>query len=269
MSLEAVASARKRDRSFDDVVAVAAKFEELAAALPPPRGTDWLLDLAGEVGCSPGASVLDAGGWAGHWARRLDDRYGSRSVVCDIAPAPIGEALRLGCTGLVADVEELPFRAQSFDLVWCRDMLSMVNDPARAVLEAHRVLKPLGGLVLYAAFPTDRLEPRERQELFAALGTPEWWAQGVQPIRELLEQTGFDVVSETRTSPEHTQAAIEARGDLLADWVSLARLERDPALFRDAIGDEWYERWRAWNRWSLYLLLGKLETFGWAARSQS
>ena len=143
----------------------------------------------------------------------------------------------------------------------------MVDDPRQTLTEFRRVLKPRGGLVLYAAFPTSRLEPLERDELFAALRTPRWWGEGTDLVRELLAEVGFETLVESRTSPEHTQANLEARGDLIDDWTMLANLEREPAKFREAIGDDWYRRFRAWERWSMYLLLGKLETVAWALRS--
>ncbi len=254
--------------AFDEVSEVAPRLEKVASALRAPRDVTWLVELAGRVGCGPGALVLDAGGYAGHWASCIDQRYQSRTVVCDLAPAAAAQAVRAGRRAVVGNVMALPFPAQRFDVVWCRDMLSMVHDPRRTLTELRRVLKAGGGMVLYAAFPTPRLEPLERKELFADLEAPRWWNDGAQLIRRILDDTGFETVAETRTSPEHTQANLERRGDLIDDWVMLARLEREPDRFREAVGDVWYRRFRAWNRWSIYLLLGKLETIAWALRAR-
>ncbi|MEA2192806.1 MAG: hypothetical protein QOI73_2927, partial [Solirubrobacteraceae bacterium] len=48
---------------------------------------------------------------------------------------------------VVAPAEDLPFEDQSFDLLLSTQVLEHVDDPARVVAEAHRVLRP-GGLAL-------------------------------------------------------------------------------------------------------------------------
>lgn len=254
------------DTTFDRIAAITPRVQEVTAELPAPRAADWLLSLAGDLGCGQGSVVLDAGGWSGYWARALEARYGCRATVCDVAPTALAEAVRAGTPPVAADVGSMPFCDEAFDFVWCRDVLSMLDDPQAFLDETMRVLEPGGGLMLYSAFPTERLEPRERAELFAALGAPSWWDLGAGHIRRLIQRTGFRVVTESRTSPEFTQAGIEAHNDLLDDWVSLARLERAPERFRAEVGDAWFRRWKAWNRWSIYLLLGKLETIAWAMR---
>lgn len=252
---------------WTDVGEVFGRLTRIAATLPPPRDATWLVDFAATAGLKSGDVVLDAGGYAGYWAGLIDERYRSQSIVLDIAHNAATQATRAARRALVGDVAAVPLADGSVDFVWCRDMLSETN-PHYALSEFHRVLAAGGGLLLYAAFPTDRLESIERDELFAALDIASQWGEGAQRVRDLLAHVGFDVIEETTTSPETTQANLAAGGGLLDDWIRLAQLERHPELFRREIGDAWYRRFLAWNRWSIYLLLGKLETVAWAASAR-
>lgn len=59
---------------------------------------------------------------------------------------------RLALEGLSADVrqadaENLPFESNTFDIVYSNGVLHVPPDPARAIEEAHRVLKPGGSFV--------------------------------------------------------------------------------------------------------------------------
>ena len=130
--------------------ALVAGLRQAIAALPPPV-----------------EDVLDV--WCG--ARPYDDLLppGARCVGLDVEDNPYG----------VADVvsnEFLPFPDESFDLVLCVQSFHYMDDPASAVAEMSRVLRP-GGSVLVSSvlgFEYDRrhFEARytehELQRLFRA-----------------------------------------------------------------------------------------------------
>lgn len=100
--------------------------------------------------------VLDVGGSSGLGAY-LFKRFGARVVIVDIVP----HLLKVGEAGLsgrmdfdlaVASMEWLPFRANTFDVVFCRQALHHTPNPASVVRELFRVAR-MGGQVLIASEP--------------------------------------------------------------------------------------------------------------------
>ena len=96
-----------------------------------------------EVGC--GTGVI-----AGELARLGD----ARVVGLDVAGGMLAFARRQegGVTYVQGDAHELPFTAGSFDAVVCHYLLLWLADPARAVREMARLVRP-GGAVLACAEP--------------------------------------------------------------------------------------------------------------------
>lgn len=103
-----------------------------------------------------GGSVLDVGGWIGLIREYLPLETNFISIDPFIgAPHHIPTDRRdaYACLSrplnfLGATAEFLPFRAESFDWVHMRSMLDHVQVPDLALLEARRVLKPGGNLLI-------------------------------------------------------------------------------------------------------------------------
>lgn len=69
----------------------------------------------------------------------------------------------------VGRVENIPAKANTFDLVWCRDVLERVDDLPGAYREIYRVFKPGGRALIYVMCATDLLEPHETSVVFEPL----------------------------------------------------------------------------------------------------
>src|SRR3954470_22033799 len=125
----------------------------------------WNLDqlelCARRIGLRDGVrSVLDVGAGVGHWGRLLSRVLDPSATVVGVDPEPqwVSEASARApderFSYRVGAAEALPFGAASFDPVTCQTVLIHVRDPAVAIAEMLRVVRP-GGVVL-AAEPNNR-----------------------------------------------------------------------------------------------------------------
>lgn len=92
--------------------------------------------------------ALDAPCGDGFYARRLAERVpAGRLVALDSSDAYLEEAARLpGVEAVKGDAYHLPFPDGTFDLAWCAQSLISLDDPAAALRELARVVRP-GGTV--------------------------------------------------------------------------------------------------------------------------
>jgi ubiquinone/menaquinone biosynthesis C-methylase UbiE len=118
----------------------------------------WFPWLATQIAWPPGARVLEVGCGAGWmWAEAAYRLPGDLELtLTDLSPGMVSEALdRVGSLGRysrttarVADVQELPFRSATFDVVVAIYVLHHVPDTRLAVAEMARVLRSDGTAVV-------------------------------------------------------------------------------------------------------------------------
>jgi SAM-dependent methyltransferase len=102
----------------------------------------------------PGERVLDLGCGAGRFVAALRDA-GAEPVGVELAEAAL-ERARANVPGadlrLVEADGSLPLEYGSVDLVWCSEVLEHVADTEHLLLEARRVLRPGGRLLVTVPF---------------------------------------------------------------------------------------------------------------------
>jgi SAM-dependent methyltransferase len=102
----------------------------------------------------PGERVLDLGCGAGRFVAALRDA-GADPVGVEIAEAAL-ERARRNAPGtdlrLVEPDGSLPLEHAGVDLVWCSEVLEHVADTEHLLLEARRVLRPGGRLLITVPF---------------------------------------------------------------------------------------------------------------------
>ncbi len=122
-----------------------------------------LYDAAAEVGTLPaGSCVLDVPCGGGVALRGLEPGQGIEYVAADISTDMLARTMEAArdrgvaeqVIPRVADVAELPFEDASFDLVLSFTGLHCFPDPARAMVEMLRVLRP-GGVLSGSAILND------------------------------------------------------------------------------------------------------------------
>lgn len=138
------------ERRRGDIEQVAAPVRRWMLAELAPRPGQTILELAAGVG--------DTGFEA---APLVGD--GGRVICTDFSPAMVEAARRRGdALGLrnvdyrVMDAERIELEAASVDGVICRYALMLMTDPAAALAETRRVLRPHGRLVLAVWGPPER-----------------------------------------------------------------------------------------------------------------
>jgi glycosyltransferase involved in cell wall biosynthesis/SAM-dependent methyltransferase len=178
-----------------------AVMSRIVAGLGPPAAARRLLD----VGCGAGLLLEEAA------------RAGWRPLGVEVADAPaLAAAKRAGCPVLQADAVRLPVRDGALDALVLVNVLDHLADPAAALAEARRVLRPGGRIAVRV--PNGALHARATRvlarlgPLARALGLdacPVLHVVALTPrgLRRLAERAGFAVTALRPSAP-----AAEAAG---------------------------------------------------------
>ena len=113
--------------------------------------------------------VLDAGCGCFQFSNNLR-KHGRKVTTIDVFNCDIAEAKRNNF--LLASIESLPFKDNSFDSIYCLSVLEFVTDDTSAISEFQRILKP-GGNLLFTV-PTSRSAFRLLRGLEVACGVYRW-----------------------------------------------------------------------------------------------
>jgi SAM-dependent methyltransferase len=137
-------------------------------------------------------------------------------------------------------------------------MLGHVEDLNRAFAECARVLSPDGVMVVHEVFATPLLEPQEKQMLCADVATfPE--RMSVRRFEAAVDAGGFSVESLDLIGSEWVEASQEA-GTAPNYMLQISRLRRAKEQLVDELGEIPYRVLYGNALWSIYQMLGKLES---------
>ena len=129
------------------------------------RGQEVSHELAAAAGLQPGMRILDAGCGLGGACRMLAEEYGCDVTGIDITGDYIRTAQQLSAlTGLQhatrfvqGSVLALPFKNNSFDIVWTQHVQMNIADKKTLYTEIERVLTPGGRFIYYDILSHDHL----------------------------------------------------------------------------------------------------------------
>lgn len=131
------------------------RFERALSTYDTTRRVETLVDEFLTEEMVRGKEALDVGCGLGFFSQRLHDR-GAIVTACDLGPNLVAEtARRVGCRAEVADALRLAdhFGRDRFDLVVSSECVEHTPDPAEALRQMARVVKPGG----YIAVSTPNL----------------------------------------------------------------------------------------------------------------
>lgn len=186
--------------------------------------------------------ILDVGSGEGRMAAEMASRTGRKVWALDLAPATLRPA---GVRTLAGDAQALPFQDETLDAVAFAFVLLWVQDPARALSEAWRVLRP-GGAVLVLTEPdlcsrTDEPDTGLGRAIVRAVEHSGGHPDAGRRVAGWLEDAGFR--SRIRSSSaqwaalthpaeaEHELAFLRERAGLTGSEVrAMAALEREAGL---------------------------------------
>jgi SAM-dependent methyltransferase len=165
------------------------------AAVTPPGDDHYGLELyaavAGAADLS-GRDVLEVGCGRGGGTAFVFERFAPRSMTgLDLAARAIGRCRRRyarpGLSFVAGDAENLPFADESFDALLSVESTHCYSDTPRFLVEAGRVLRP-GGLILLADFRHTTLPPEAEEAL-----VPQ---EDLDRLRGQLRAAGFTTLEE-------------------------------------------------------------------------
>ncbi|QFZ18862.1 methyltransferase domain-containing protein [Saccharothrix syringae] len=176
------------------------------------RSYDLLGDLTGrtvvDVGCGGGRAVAELAG------------RGARAIGVDLDPDMVAAARERLPAGEfhVGDARALPLGTGSVAGYRADKVLHLLDDPARAVAEARRVLAPGGRVVLlgpdWDAIAIDSDDPATTRRLVHAKADAFPSPRAARGYRNLLLDAGF------------TDPVVEVRTSVFTDDLALALLRR-------------------------------------------
>jgi ubiquinone/menaquinone biosynthesis C-methylase UbiE len=164
--------------------------------------------LAEKARMNSNTSVLDVCSALGGPARHLARKYGCRVTGLDATVKMVDEAgkrtEREGLSDLVSfrigNALDMPFHADTFDVVWGQDAWCYITDKERLVIEARRVLKS-GGMIAFTDWiQTGNMKDKEWEDLNTFMAFP--YMETLDGYEQILREKGFIIVEKEDLSSD-------------------------------------------------------------------
>ena len=161
----------------------------LLGATAHPGGEALTAHVLDRLALPTGALVADVACGDGATLRLLASR-GLLAVGVDVEPAAVRHAVARGTSAVVGDAHAVPLASGAYDAVLCECAVSTFDDPARAVAELARLVRPGGAVAITDVVLRRDLAPGEVVAAVDRLTT----ARTVPEYAALLEGAGLQVV---------------------------------------------------------------------------
>jgi ubiquinone/menaquinone biosynthesis C-methylase UbiE len=235
-----------------------------------PVSRELLLDLAADNGATKDSLVLDIGCANGGLSRKLLAKTDCKIEGVELLPFLVDMGVKQNQElGISSDkfniteggIEAIPFPDNTFDFVFCVDVLGLADDLDKSIKECARVLKPNSKALFYTSgSPTERLSKDEAKILFA-LGNGNDENLTSKQTEEALSKH-FKVIDKRIIGSQFTQYDTERQKEqsqAAKDLLKVSRLLTQPDKYIEKYGEKVYKIVLAEAMWSPYILLGKIE----------
>lgn len=232
-----------------------------------PRPSSSLFDTVGSFGLGADATVLDIGARDARYSVTLHERLGCKVVAVEPVSQNVEEARRLVEESGLADrievrqgsIQKIPADDETFDLVFCRDVLSHVSDTDAALRDSYRVTAGGGRMVVYQTFATELMEPAETARICADLAVAPV-SLNPEHFETEAENAGFVVASKDVIGSEWREAWEEDGTQRTShQLLYAARLIRGEDELQSRMGEIPYRVELSNALWGVYQMIGKLE----------
>lgn len=241
-----------------------------AAKTNDPVSRDFLLNLVVKNGVNKDSLVLDVGCANGGVSRQLLEKAGCSVEGVELLPMLVDMGNKqneeLGVAEKfkiqLGEISNIPFEDNHFDFVFCSDVLGLVEDLDRGIMECARVLKPNGKALFYAtSFMTEKMSEEEAVFLGSTLGGDRGKLLTVEEVEKALSRC-FSIKQKVDVGSQFGQATIEQQSDqseAAQNLLKIARLQTWPDRYIKKYGEKTYRIVLAEVMWSPFILLGKLQ----------
>jgi SAM-dependent methyltransferase len=155
-------------------------------------------------------------------------------------------------------MQDIPFPDSSFDLVWCRDVIEVVQDLESGIAEIVRVLRPGGHLIVFTVFASDRLKPKEAELLVEGNLALVRANLDEAHVECIFDRARLVVAAKDVVGTEWREYAEERTHAASRDLLRLARLRRQRDQIIEQAGEDIYRHIESNLHWLAYQFLGKL-----------
>ena len=203
----------------------------------------------GVLGDLADADVLELGCGAAQWAIALRSG-GVRCIGLDVSISQLQHARTRSSLPLVnANAETLPFRAASFDVVFCDHGAASFCNPEQLLPEVARVLRPNGVFAFCATHPLMYLTWDEEKE-----------RQG-RRLKHSYDYLGLIDDGEGTVDwvfpPGEWIRLFRAHGFVVVDLIELRTPKGATTTYKDFVRPKWAERWPAEWIWKTRRVPGR------------
>jgi SAM-dependent methyltransferase len=242
--------------SYDEFPRIEEAFHEALEESLDPRGPDALYDLVADLGLPREATAVDVGCGEGAQTLVLAERFGFDVLGVDPVPRHVEVARAAGARCEHGSAEALPVADESVDLIWCRDVITLVADLDVVFAEMHRVLRPGGRALVYLMLVTDLLEPEEAARLYSDELVPT--SMDAEHVEAAMTRAGLSIGERIEIGSEWGERAEEETGKPGRRLLWAARLLREPDRYIERFGARNYEIMLRDCYWHVYAMIGKL-----------